>query len=79
MQWNEAQIGFAEGRSKQLPEELKGLSENAKKNVIALFGKFKTSINEATRIAEEREKMNFENLLIDMGYMTTAERPAPRV
>lgn len=82
VEWSKAQVGFAKGRSGKFSQEIEGLSDDAKKNVTALFEKFRTSIEEAENIAGKREGMHFANLLFDMGYLTEEERlvaPAEKI
>lgn len=66
--WSKFQPVFATGRKNLFEDEIKGLPEEAKTAVRALFDKFDVSIEAAKQRAEKREKMSFEELAEDMGY-----------
>lgn len=66
--WSNSQPKFAQGRKELLETELKGLPEQSQKKLKALFNKFDTSIETAKQIAATREKMSFEDLLVDMKF-----------
>jgi len=66
--WSKFQPLFAQGRKNLLEKEISSLPDNAKENLRQLFSKFDESIQTATKKANERELMTFEQLLVDFGY-----------
>ncbi len=66
--WSKFQSIFAQGRKNLLEKEIATLPDNAKENLRQLFSKFDESIKTAAQKANERELMNFDQLLADFGY-----------
>ena len=67
--WSSFQPGFAEGRARRLEQELAGLPESAQEAVRKLFDKFDDTIRRSKDLAERRERLTFEELARDMGYI----------
>ena len=66
--WTDFQPKFAQGRKQLLEQELEGIPETAKNQVLTLFNKFDQSIKAAQKRTEQRKTLSFERLLVDMGY-----------
>lgn len=67
--WLKSQAGFAKGRQARLEVEVESIpSEEARKAVAKLFSKFEDSIKASKEVADEAEKMSFEELVSYMGY-----------
>lgn len=69
IKWSEFQPKFAEGRKNLLDKELEGLPEESIEAIKnKLFNKFDESIEVSKEKAELRKKMDFKELIKDMGY-----------
>ncbi len=66
--WSKFQPIFAKGRQELLDEELRGLPLGADVAIKKLFNTFDESISASARRGEEREKMSFDELALDMGF-----------
>jgi len=66
--WMKLQYKFVSGRKALLEKELMGLPKDTKAAVRKLFDKFDASIEAAEEIANQREKMTFEELAAATGY-----------
>jgi hypothetical protein len=66
--WSDNQPGFAANRRARLNTELEGLPPEAATAVRSLFCEFDNSIMAASRVAETRRSMNFEQLIADLGF-----------
>lgn len=68
IEWSRFQPTFAAGRRDLLDEELRGMPPGADVAIKKLFNTFDESIAEATKRAEAREAMSFDELVVDMGF-----------
>jgi hypothetical protein len=67
--WSQSQIGFAKGRKIRSQTEIQVLPPIARDKVLSLFNNFDNSIEIAQKLLDERSRMDFIDLINDMGYL----------
>ncbi len=66
--WSEGQISFIEGRDRLLTEELKGAPDELMQVIKNTFTETKMSKSFAQEMLERRLKLNYDDLMKDLGY-----------